>query len=109
MLAGAVYPILLHQDPRYFRQANGPVRARIRHALVAPFVCRGDNGGAQPNYSNVLGNFTAGAISNAYYPAQDRGLSLSLINFAVVMVEGSLGNIGLRRVELRPDSMVSPW
>ena len=100
MLAGAVYPILLRQDPRFFRKADGPIKARIRHALVAPFVCRGDNGESQPNYSNILGNFTAGAISNVYYPAQNRGPSLWLINSSVVMVEGSLGNIGL---EFAPD------
>ena len=100
MLAGAVYPILLRQDPRFFRKAHGPIKARIRHALVAPFVCLGDNGRSQPNFSNILGNFTAGAISNVYYPAQDRGVSLSVINSSVVMVEGSLGNIGL---EFAPD------
>ncbi len=100
MLAGAVYPILLRQDPRFFRKATGPIKARIRHALLAPFVCLGDNGESQPNFSNILGNFTAGAISNVYYPAQDRGASLWLINSSVVMVEGSLGNIGL---EFAPD------
>ncbi len=100
MLAGAVYPILLRQDPRFFRKATGPIKARIRHALLAPFVCLGDNGESQPNYSNILGNFTAGAISNVYYPAQNRGPSLWLINSSVVMVEGSLGNIGL---EFAPD------
>ena len=100
MLAGAVYPILLRQDPRYFRKVTGPIKARMRHALFAPFVCLGDNGRSQPNYSNLLGNFTAGAISNVYYPAQDRGVSLSLINSSIVMVEGSLGNIGL---EFAPD------
>lgn len=100
MLAGAVFPILFRQDPRYFRKAHGPIKARIRHALVAPFVCLGDNGRTQPNYSNMLGNFSAGAISNVYYPAQNRGVSLSLINSSIVMVEGSLGNIGL---EFAPD------
>ena len=104
MLAGAVYPILLHQDPRFFRKATGSIRSRLRHALLAPFICRGDDGSSQPNYSNILGNFTAGAVSNAYYPAQDRGVSLALVNSSIVMVEGSLGNIGL---EFAPD--VEAW
>jgi hypothetical protein len=104
MLAGAVYPILLHQDPRFFRKATGSIRSRLRHALLAPFICRGDDGSSQPNYSNILGNFTAGAVSNAYYPAQDRGVSLALINSSIVMLEGSLGNIGL---EFAPD--VEAW
>ncbi len=100
MLAGAVYPILLHQDPRFFRQGHGSTRSRLRHALTAPFVCRGDDGSRQVNYSNLLGNFTAGAISNAYYPAGERGASLTLVNSSIVTLEGSLGNIGL---EFAPD------
>lgn len=104
MLAGAVYPILLHQDPRFFRQGTGSVRSRLAHALMAPFVCLGDNGKRQPNYSNVLGNFTAGAISNAYYPHGERGVGLTLEGGAVVLAEGSLGNIGL---EFAPD--VAAW
>ena len=104
MLAGAVYPIFLHQDPRFFRQGNGSIKSRLRHALTAPLICRGDNGRTQPNLSNVLGNLTAGAISNVYYPAQDRGASLTLVNSSIVTLEGGLGNIGL---EFAPD--VSAW
>ena len=43
MLAGAVYPILLHQDPRFFRQGTGTIRSRIEHALLVPFSCNGDD------------------------------------------------------------------
>lgn len=104
MLAGAVYPILLHQDPRYFRQGTGSIRSRLEHALLSPFVCRGDNGRKQVNASNILGNYTAGAISLAYYPADNRSAGLVLKGGSVVLVEGSLGNIGL---EFSQD--VSQW
>jgi hypothetical protein len=104
MLAGAVYPILLRQDPRFFRQGTGGFKSRLRHALVAPFVCFGDDGKREVNFSNILGNFTAGAISNAYYPPESRGVGLTLEGGAVVLVEGSLGNIGL---EFAPD--VEAW
>jgi hypothetical protein len=104
MLAGAVYPIILHQDPRYFRQGVGTIRSRVRHALLSPFICRGDNGHQQFNASNVLGNYTAGAISLAYYPAESRGPGLVLRGGSLVLVEGSLGNIGL---EFAPD--VTDW
>jgi hypothetical protein len=33
-----------------------------------------------PNYSHILGDFTAAAISNLYYPESDRGASLILFN-----------------------------
>jgi hypothetical protein len=100
MLAGAVYPILLHQDPRFFRQGTGTIRARVRHALLGAFICRGDNGRSQPNFSNVLGNFSAGLISNAYYPSDETGISLALVNSSIVTVEGALGNLAL---EFSPD------
>jgi hypothetical protein len=104
MLAGAVYPILLHQDPRYFRQGTGPIGSRVRHALLAAFICRGDNGKRQPNYSNVLGNLTAGLISNLYYPSDETGVRLSIQNSSIVTLEGALGNLGL---EFSPD--VQRW
>lgn len=100
MLAGSVYPILLHQDPRFFRQGTGTRRARVRHALLGAVICRGDNGRRQPNLSNVLGNFTAGLISNAYYPSDETGIGLSLVNSSIVTGEGALGNLAL---EFSPD------
>lgn len=39
MLAGAVYPILLHQNPRFFRRGTGTIRSRVRHALPAAVIC----------------------------------------------------------------------
>jgi len=104
MLSSAVYPILLHQDPRFFRKGTGAVRARVRHALLAALICHGDNGKLQPNYSNVLGNFSAGLISNLYYPADETGVRLSLVNSSVNLVEGALGNVGL---EFSPD--IAQW
>lgn len=98
MLAGYVYPVLLHQDPRYFRKGTGSFGSRLRHAMAAPFLCRGDDGRPQPNLSNLLGNFSAGAISNLYYP--DTGMKLTMLNSTIVTLEGSLGNIGL---EFAPD------
>ena len=100
MLAGAVYPILLRQDPRFFRQGTGTLRSRIRHALLASVICRGDSGRRQPNYSNVLGNFSAGLISNLYYPSEDTGIGLSLVNSSIQTAEGAAGNIAL---EFSPD------
>ena len=104
MLAGAVYPILLHQDPRFFRQGTGTIGSRVRHALLAAVIARGDNGHRQFNFSNVLGNYTAGALSNLYYPADTRGPGLAFEGGTIVTAEGSLGNLGL---EFAPD--VSAW
>ncbi len=84
MIGGALLPSLLHQDPRYFYQGTGSTRSRLVHALSAPFVARGDNGRRQPNYSSMGGDLAAGAISNAYEPASNRGAGLVFQNALVV-------------------------
>jgi len=78
LISGAVLPSLLHQDPRYFYQGTGTKKSRILHALSSPFICKGDNGRRQPNYSSIGGDLASSAISNAYYPAANRGLGLVL-------------------------------
>lgn len=73
MLGGAVLPSLLHQDPRYFYQETGSKRSRLLHAISAPFICYGDNGKREINYSSIGGDILTGAISNLYYPSSNRG------------------------------------
>ena len=66
----AVFPSLLHQDPRYFRRGTGSGWSRLAYSVGQIFWTRRDSGRTQFNYSEVLGNSTAVAISNAYYPDQ---------------------------------------
>ena len=80
LLGRAVYPSIFHQDPRYFYKGKGSIRSRALYAISAAVITRGDDGRWKPNYSLVLGSFTAAAISNLYYPASDRGASLVLFN-----------------------------
>lgn len=98
----AVLPVLLKQDPRYFRLGHGSAKARFWYVALSTVRCKGDNGKWQPNYSNVAGNFIAGAISNAYYPASDRGVGLTLERGLVVTAEGAIGSIAF---EFYPDAI----
>jgi hypothetical protein len=83
VIGGAVLPSLLHQDPRYFYQGTGTTRSRVRHALFAPLVAKGDNGHLQFNISTVGGDLASGTIQNLYYPQADRGVRLVLVGTAV--------------------------
>jgi hypothetical protein len=83
MIGGAILPSLLHQDPRYFYKGTGTTKSRSLYAIAHPFVCKGDNGKWQPNYSSMGGDLTSSALSNAYYPASNRGAGLTLTNFAI--------------------------
>jgi len=64
----AIYPVLLHQDPRYFRKGKGSGVGRLGYAVGQIFWTHHDSGRSEPNYSEVAGNATAVAISMAYYP-----------------------------------------
>ena len=57
MLGGAVFPILLRQDPRYFPKGSGTFTRRLIHAVGSIVRCKGDNGRWQPNFSYLMGNF----------------------------------------------------
>jgi len=63
----AIYPALLHQDPRYFRRGIGSRWSRLGYAVGQIFWTHTDSGHTQFNYSEIAGNATAVAISNAYY------------------------------------------
>jgi hypothetical protein len=100
MLGNAVFPSLLHQDPRYFREGAGTVTHRLLYAIASTVRTRNDNGRWAPNFSNILGNIAAGGIANAYYPATDRGAGLTFQRAFTVTAEGALGSIF---VEFWPD------
>jgi hypothetical protein len=68
MMTEAIYPVMLHQDPRYFRRGTGTVWSRLASATGQIFWTHTDSGSTQFNYSEIIGNSTAVAISTAYYP-----------------------------------------
>ena len=69
-----LFPSALRQDPRYFRQGSGPFMQRLVHAVIRPLVTRKDSGGRTFNWAGLLGSTAASGLSNAYYPAADRGV-----------------------------------
>jgi hypothetical protein len=85
LITNAILPSLLHQDPRYFYQGTGTKWSRARHAMLAPFVCKGDNGATQPNYSEWGGSLIGYSISTAYYPSSSRTAGHVFENFGIDM------------------------
>jgi hypothetical protein len=93
MFGSAIFPAILHQDPRYFYKGSGTIRSRLLYALVSTVVCRGDNGRLEPNYSHVLGSFAAAGLSNVYRTPQDRQASLTFRNGLIITGSGAVVNI----------------
>ena len=91
-MSEAVYPSILHQDPRYFRRGTGSGCSRFAYAISQIFWTHRDSGGTQFNYSEWLGNSTAVAISNAYYPDQ-RSAGSALSNLVMQVGVDTVGNV----------------
>jgi hypothetical protein len=73
----AIFPTLLHEDPRYFRKVNGSVKSRLLWAVERVVVTKTDSGGSQFNFSEWVGNGTVAAIGNLYYP-NERGFGSTM-------------------------------
>jgi len=96
-----IFPTVFKQDPRYFYKGTGSKKSRLLYALANAVICKGDNGHWQPNYSNVLGSFAAGGLSNLYYPASDRnGVGLTFEN-SLIGLAGSAGSAVIEEFLLR--------
>lgn len=91
--ANYFYPVLLKEDPRYFRLGVGSIKHRMGYAIAQEFICRSDAGGRSFAWENVLGAFTTGGLSNLYYPPAERGLGLTMSRSAISIGYGSLGGL----------------
>src|ERR1700686_4593724 len=74
----AIFPSLLHEDPRYYQLGRGTSAHRAYHAINRLFVTRTDSGGTRFNTSEVVGNAAAAAFSNVYHAPDDRTFGRSV-------------------------------
>jgi hypothetical protein len=92
IMVGGLYPTILKIDPRYFRLGRGSFVRRFSYGISRVFVARTDSGHSVFNTPEFAGNATAIAISNIYYPADDRSWSNSLADWGTQMGLDALGN-----------------
>lgn len=92
-IGGAILPSVFKQDPRYFYKGTGSKKSRLAYAVANAFICKGDNGRWQANYSSLLGGLAAGGISNLYYPSADRGVELTFENTLIGIGTSAAANI----------------
>jgi hypothetical protein len=88
----AIFPTILHQDPRYFRRGTGSGWSRLGYATGQIFWTHTDSGGKQFNYSEIIGNSTAVAISTAYYP-EGRDVSSAVSKLGTQVGVDMVGNV----------------
>ena len=89
------YPSLLHEDPRYFRAGHGSVWQRTRHVFGATIRTRKDDRTFRFNWSKLLASVSSSALSNAYYPPENRGTKLTASRIGLSYL-GEVGMNGLK-------------
>ncbi len=90
---GGVYPSLFRQDPRYFRLEHGGICKRSLYAMSRVVWTRDDIGELEFNASSVLGDYSAAALSNLYYPAADRTWGQTVQRGSILLLEDSAFNL----------------
>ncbi len=68
----AIVPTFTHEDPRYYTLGHGGFFRRAGYAASRLLVTRTDSNGRTFNVSEIAGNLMGAALSNVYYPAQER-------------------------------------
>jgi hypothetical protein len=74
-MTGAVLPLLLREDPRFYQSSTGTFWRRTGYAISRIFVTRTDSGHEQFNFSEIVGaGLSAGISTYSYHPQNDRNL-----------------------------------
>ena len=89
----AIFPSMLHEDPRYYWLGHGSVSHRTFYALGRLFVARTDSGEKRFNYSENIGNAVAAGLSNVYHAPEDRTLGRNLGTYAMLDMWDGVSNL----------------
>ncbi len=99
---GSMFPVITHEDPRYYRKATGSYGSRAGWAADRAFVIQNDNGSHGFNYSNIFGHLAASALTPLYYPPKNATVGMVMQTWST-SIAGNIGNNML--LEFVPDAM----
>lgn len=92
LLTSGALPSLFRQDPRYYRRADGAPGARAVYAASRVFIAYGDSGHRRVNSAELAGVTGAAAISNLYYPRDQRTAPDTVHRLAFQMLWDAVAN-----------------
>jgi hypothetical protein len=92
MMTEGFLPVLMHDDPRFFRSGTGSTGARLKSALRQIVITRADSGRWRFNAPEWLGNGASVGISNLYYTSS-RNFSSEVGRFGMQIGTDALSNV----------------
>jgi hypothetical protein len=101
-MGDGLYTALLHQDPRFYREGNGPLVGRGLRAVRQTFVRRDDEGADRVNASGIMGHLTASLLAMTYYPHKSATFGVAMEGFGTA-VAGDMGSKLM--LEFGPDAL----
>jgi hypothetical protein len=76
-----LFPVLFHQDPRYFPSQKHGLIPRAWYAGTRVLITRRDGDGTTLNTSEFAAVLATAAVQNAYYPERDKGFNETMSRF----------------------------
>lgn len=93
-LTGAILPVALHEDPRYYTLYRGGFLHRTGYAVSRLWITKNDAGNRRINFSEIIGSGVATQVSIRYYPRQERGGAADTMErWASSLLNDGVGNI----------------
>jgi hypothetical protein len=84
---------ITHEDPRYHRLPNAPIKRRVLHALEHTWVSQHDDGTPMPNYATLLTYPFSAELSNLYVPGVPTNLPSTAKRVAIGLATDPSGTI----------------
>jgi hypothetical protein len=88
-----LFAATFHQDPRFYRETNGPIVHRGLRAVRQTFMRYNGNGDGdmRVNASGILGHAVGNYLAMAYYPDSSSGAGVATSGFAT-SIAGDMGS-----------------
>lgn len=100
-----LYASAFHEDPHYYVMGPGPghgIMHRAVYSATRVVLTRTDDGGTGVNWAKLAGMGSATALTNTYYPPQDRGFHQTMSAYGASLATSALT---LELHEFLPDVM----
>jgi len=92
ILSTGILAATFHEDPRYYKLGRGhSIGRRIVYAATRVLVTKTDHGKATPNLALLGGNLAGAALTNAYYPPLNHGVSQTMMIFGSSLGGSAIG------------------
>ncbi len=87
LLGSGVFPALFHEDPRYYRVADGSFWHRTTRSALQVLVSHRDDGSTGFAYSTVLGEAVANSLPLTFYPENSVRAKVAIVGTGISLAD----------------------